>query len=239
MNDSKPLPPDYMTDALARWRALTDWPLMVLAIASLPVLLLEIERNSLPTADRAFIDGVNIFVLAAFLVDYVVELTLARNRRRYLTHEWWSLLIVAAQAVALVPALAAFGALRALRAARLFRFVAIVLRGIAIGGGAANNGRQLIRDHAAGFAIGVAGLTWLTSASAFTIAEDVGVDGRIHSFFDSLWWSVCTITTVGYGDIYPVTAAGRIIGGFTMIVGVSTFAIVTAKIAQFLVRVDP
>ncbi len=77
-----------------------------------------------------------------------------------------------------------------------------------------------------------------TSAAAFTVAEDVGVNGRIHSFFDALWRSLSTITTVGYGDIYPVTTAGRIIGGFTMIVGISTFALVTAKIAQFLVRSD-
>ena len=46
------------------------------------------------------------------------------------------------------------------------------------------------------------------------------------------------MTTVGYGDVYPITAAGRIVGGFTMIVGISTFAIVTAKIAEFLVRFD-
>ena len=96
----------------------------------------------------------------------------------------------------------------------------------------------MIREHAASFALGMAGLTWLTSAAAFTVAEDVGLNGRISSFFDSLWWSLSTITTVGYGDIYPVTTAGRIIGGFTMIVGISTFALVTAKIAQFLVRSD-
>ncbi|HEY7628137.1 MAG TPA: hypothetical protein VH761_13765 [Ilumatobacteraceae bacterium] len=47
----------------------------------------------------------------------------------------------------------------------------------------------LLREHAAGFALGMAGLTWLTSAAAFTVAEDVGVNGRIHSFFDALWWS--------------------------------------------------
>ena len=75
-------------------------------------------------------------------------------------------------------------------------------------------------------------------AAAFTVAEDVGVNGRVHSFFDALWWSLATITTVGYGDIYPVTVAGRIVGGFTMIVGISTFALITAKIAQFLVRPD-
>ena len=61
------------------------------------------------------------------------------------------------------------------------------------------------------------------------------MNGRLHSFFDALWWSTATITTVGYGDIFPVTAAGRIIGAMTMVVGISTFAVVTAKITEVLV----
>ena len=226
----------YMTPRLATWRRWTDWPLMVIAIASLPVLLLEVERHRLPHADRAFIDGVNIVVLIAFAVDYVTEFAVVSNRRLYVRSEFLSLLIVVGQAFTLVPSLAAFGLLRTLRAARLLRVIAIAIRAAAIGGSASRDGRRMIREHAASFALGMAGLTWLTSAAAFTVAEDVGVNGRIHSFFDALWWSLSTITTVGYGDIYPVTAAGRIIGGFTMIVGISTFALVTAKIAQFLVR---
>ena len=71
---------------------------------------------------------------------------------------------------------------------------------------------------------------------AFCLAEDVGEHGRVHSFFDALWWSTATITTVGYGDLFPITAAGRIVGGITMFVGISTFAIVTAKVAEILVR---
>jgi voltage-gated potassium channel len=46
------------------------------------------------------------------------------------------------------------------------------------------------------------------------------------------------LTTVGYGDISPVTFVGRVVGGFTMVVGISTFAIITAKVAEFLVRSD-
>jgi voltage-gated potassium channel len=89
---------------------------------------------------------------------------------------------------------------------------------------------------AASFALGVAALTWLSSAVAFTLLEDVGTDGRITSFGDALWWSTTTITTVGYGDVYPETGAGRIIARFTMAIGISAFAVVTAKVAEFLVR---
>jgi voltage-gated potassium channel len=103
---------------------------------------------------------------------------------------------------------------------------------------AAREGRDVIVRHAAGFALGLAGFTWITSAVLFTLVEDVGEGERVHSFFDALWWSLTTMTTVGYGDVYPITAAGRILGGFTMVVGISAFAIVTAKVAEFLVRFD-
>ena len=51
---------------------------------------------------------------------------------------------------------------------------------------------------------------------------------------DGRWWAAATITTVGYGDVYPVTPVGRLVGGFTKVVGISSFALVTATIAQFL-----
>ena len=84
----------------------------------------------------------------------------------------------------------------------------------------------------------IAVLTCLSSAVGFTLVEDVGNGKRIHSFFDALWWSAATISTVGYGDIYPITAAGRVIAIATMLIGVSSFAVVTAKVAQFLIRND-
>ena len=72
----------------------------------------------------------------------------------------------------------------------------------------------------------------------FTLAEDVGDNGRVESFADALWWSAATITTVGYGDIAPVTLGGRIAGVITMVVGISTFAVITARVAAFLVVDD-
>lgn len=226
----------YETPGLVRWRKATDAPLLVLAVGSLPLLLLELARADLPRSDRLFLDAVNVLVLVAFAVDYLVELAVARPRGRFVRAEWTSLLIVSSQAIALVPALTGFGLLRIFRAGRVWRSVAAMTRVVAVGGAAAHEGRAILRRHAAAFALGVAGMTWLTSAVGFTLVEDVGVDGRLHSFFDGLWWSTGTITTAGSGNVAPVTAAGRLIGGFTMIVGISAFAIVTAKVAEFLVR---
>lgn len=219
----------YETPRLVTWRRWTDAPLVVIAVGTLPLLLLELARYRLVRADRLLLDVASVVVLLAFGADFGVELVLSSDRRRYVRQEWLGLVIVVAQAAALVPALTGVGALRALRAGRV---VAIL---VALGG---THGRATLRRHAASLALGTAGLVWLTSAVVFTLVEDVGAEGRVHSFFDALWWSTTTITTVGYGDIFPVTTAGRITAGVTMLVGISAFAVLTAKVAELLVRSD-
>jgi voltage-gated potassium channel len=118
------------------------------------------------------------------------------------------------------------------------RVVGTLSRVVGIGAASKEQGRKFFKEKAASVAFGMAGFTLVTSAVGFTIAEDVGDGRRISSFFDALWWSASTITTVGYGDIYPVTAIGKVIAVFTMVVGVSTLAVVTARIAQFLIKTE-
>ena len=220
---------------LATWRRRTDVPLLLIAIGSLPLLLLEIIANRLSDGDQRFLTGVNIAVFIAFAIDYVVEISVTYKRTTYVRTQWASLLIVISQFLALLPAL---GFLGILRGARALRIIGTLSRVIGIGAASKEQGRKFFKEKAASVAFGMAGFTLITSAVAFTIAEDVGDGRRINSFFDALWWSAATITTVGYGDIYPVTAAGRIIAVFTMIVGISTLAVVTARIAQFLISAD-
>ncbi len=223
----------YIGKSLITWRKWTDIPLIVLAVGSLPILLLELVSNRLSNSDQQFIQIVNVVVFVAFFVDYLVELAIARQKSSYIRHEWTSLLVVVAQGLAISSSLGLFGALRSLRALRLF--VAIG-RLVAIGSAAGKETRRIFARRAASLAIGVAGFTWITSAVGFTLAEDVGVNGRVKSFGDALWWSASTISTVGYGDIYPVSAAGRTLAVFTMMIGVSVFGVLTARIAQFLIQ---
>lgn len=213
-------------------------PLLMLAIGSVPLLLIEIERDALTIADRRLLDAVNVIVLVAFALDYVVELALTDDRGSFVRGEWINAVIVVTSAMAVVPALATIGGFRVLRGVPVLRALIGVVRLIAIGGAAAHHARRVVRRRALPFAIGVAVLTWITAAAAFTLAEDVGANGRVQSFTDALWWSAATITTVGYGDIAPVTLAGRIVGVATMVVGISTFAVVTARVAAFLVADD-
>ena len=236
MNQSSKQPTKIeVSQGLALWRNWTDVPLLVLAIGSLPLLLLELITERLNETDKNFLFIVNVVVFIAFATDYFVELIICKQKSLYLKTEWSSLLIWIAQLLALLPAL---GFLGILRGARALRVIGTISRVIGIGAASREQGRKFFKEKAASVAFGLSGFTLITSAVAFTIAEDVGDGRRVHSFFDSLWWSASTITTVGYGDIYPITAAGRIIAVFTMLIGVSTLAVVTARIAQFLLKDD-
>jgi voltage-gated potassium channel len=208
---------------------------VVIAVGSLPLLLLETISDRLPDSDRNFIFIVNLVVFIAFAIDYIVKLVLSDSKPTYIRTQWLSFFIVISQLLALLPALGVLGVLRGVRAIRV---LSIIARVIGIGAATKSSGQEFFKKRAASVAFGIAGLTLITSAVAFTIAEDVGDGRRINSFFDALWWSAATITTVGYGDIYPVTSAGRIIAVFTMVVGISTLAVVTARIAKFLIATD-
>ena len=220
---------------LQSWQNKTDGLLVVIAVGSLPLLLLETISDRLPEGDRNFIVIVNLVVFIAFAIDYIVKLVLTDSKPTYIRTQWLSLFIVISQLLALLPALGIFGVLRGVRAIRV---LGVIARIFGIGAATKSSGKEFFKKRAASVAFGVAGLTLITSAVAFTIAEDVGDGRRINSFFDALWWSAATITTVGYGDIYPVTTAGRIIAVFTMVVGISTLAVVTARIAKFLISTD-
>ncbi|UCB47438.1 MAG: NAD-binding protein [Spirochaetota bacterium] len=80
----------------------------------------------------------------------------------------------------------------------------------------------------------VAGLLALSAIGAYIF--EVGKNQEYTSLWDTLWWTVVTITTVGYGDKYPVTVGGKLVGILMMVLGVATVGIVTGRIASFLVN---
>lgn len=65
-----------------------------------------------------------------------------------------------------------------------------------------------------------------------------GTNPNDKSLFDAFWWSMVTLTTIGYGDIYPVTAGGRIVAMFLMMIGIGLLSVSTAGVAAYLVRFD-
>jgi voltage-gated potassium channel len=74
-------------------------------------------------------------------------------------------------------------------------------------------------------------------ALAFHSAE-AGLNPKVHGFFDCLWWAVATVTTVGYGDVIPVTLLGKLIGMAMMLLGTTLFCSFTAVFSSLIVSYE-
>jgi voltage-gated potassium channel len=90
------------------------------------------------------------------------------------------------------------------------------------------------RGHLARFLTAAAVLV-LNGAIIVDLFERHAPGSNIHTLRDALWWSFVTVTTVGYGDFYPVTSGGRITACFIMGTGLLTLAVVTAQVASSFV----
>jgi voltage-gated potassium channel Kch len=88
-----------------------------------------------------------------------------------------------------------------------------------------------------GYVLAIVAVVILTGAAGFYAVEH-GRNAAVKDFGDSLWWALVTMTTVGYGDIVPTTAAGRVFGAFLMFTGIGALGISTAAIAAYLIRFD-
>lgn len=98
-------------------------------------------------------------------------------------------------------------------------------------------GRSL-HVRAAGWATLVLGAVMLAGSYAVVAAERGAPDANLTSYPRALWWSVETATTVGYGDLYPVTFWGRVVACLVMFTGITTYGMVTAAIATWFVGHD-
>lgn len=88
---------------------------------------------------------------------------------------------------------------------------------------------------AAGGATAVLVVVMLLGSWAVVAAEDGARGANLTSYPKALWWSIETATTVGYGDFFPVTPWGRVVGSVVMVVGITTYGMVTAALATWFV----
>ena len=86
------------------------------------------------------------------------------------------------------------------------------------------------------YVLAVVAVVILTSATGFYFAE-VGTNQNVHGFGDAVWWAIVTVTTIGYGDIYPVTVMGRVVGGFLIFAGIGILSLFTAATAAYLIKI--
>jgi voltage-gated potassium channel len=196
------------------------WELVMAAITiAWVVVSFALEEQSETPAVLAFDLAVWVILGAEFLT----RLAASRDRRAYLRGHW-------IDGIALIPAARAFRLLRLFRLIRLVRAFAGVYRALVAFDRFARD-RQLIMLFLAWLAVA------LICSTALYLAE-VEANEAIQEPFDALWWGVTTLTTVGYGDIYPVTPEGRLAAGAMMVLGITLWAAITATITSRIVALD-
>lgn len=196
-----------------KWERRTEVPLVLLALAFLVAYAWPILDPTVDRSTRELLDATSWTVWAAFALDLVVRVGLAEQRVRYLRDHWYDV------------ALVALPMLRPLRLLRLLALARMLNRGVA--GSLANR----VTVYVVGVALAAVGL----GALAVLDAERDADGANLVTIGDALWWAATTVTTVGYGDYYPVTVTGRLVALCLMLVGIAVVGSVTASVASWFI----
>lgn len=194
-----------------RWEAITGRPLDVLGLVFLVDFLLTRLVPDGPAWWQPTLTVVSLLVWLAFAIDYFVRLSLSSDRWAFVRSRPLDLLMV------LVPML------------RVLRAILLIRRSF----------RSISTERIAGSLLAIVGIIVATGAVLEWAVEHDAPGANITTLGLSFWWSIVTTTTVGYGDTYPVTTAGRVIASMIMMVGIGLIGTVSATVAAWFVKHRP
>jgi voltage-gated potassium channel len=196
-----------------RWERRAEIPLLLLAVAFLVGYAWPVLDPQLDSDLTNVLRTVSWTVWAVFAIDFAVRIYLAEERVDYARRHWYDV------ALTLLPML------RPLRLLRLLAFARILNR----------TARSSLVGRVSTYVFGTAVISALLAAIAVLDVEQDVRGANITSVGDALWWSATTVTTVGYGDHYPVTLEGRLIAVALMIVGIATVGAVIATLTAWII----
>ena len=223
----------------SRW---SKW-LLIVSVVYLFVVLYEMLPGVRIGAALWVID---FCIWLVFLADYTWRvLFLAPNRRRYARTPLCVLdaVVVAAFPITVVLAFlpTSFNGVLLGGVARLLRVAAQLLRfgRVGVQGAKAVGQAHRVFTRRTLYWVAPLALLFTTYAAIFVwMAEKPHNDANIRGLSDAGWWALVTLETVGYGDVYPHTASGRIMAVLLMLVGVAFFGLITAALASVFVEND-
>ena len=207
-----------------------DALMIALALVSVCLLFFEVLADHTPAQTRS-LELADLTIAFVFLGEFSIRLVRAPKRALFLRKHWWELLASIPFTSETTQILRAFNLLRLFRLMRLLRLIRFVVR------------FQILLENSARFArqtyllyiSTTAGIVILAGALGFHYME-AGANPNVHGLWDCLWWTIVTITTVGYGDIYPVTTGGRVLAIFLMLGGIATMGAATAAITAYVIE---
>jgi len=214
--------------SLGRW----ELPIELLVVANLIALAFETVPELSPFWHQA-LWSFEVFCAAVYTVEYTIRVFLAQPRWRYMVSFYGIIDLLAIAPFYLMvafnmQAVRAFRLLRLLRLFKLVRYTNAVHR--------FRRAFAIARDDLVLFGVTALIVLYISAIGIHYFEHDAQPE-RFASVFDSLWWAVATLTTVGYGDIYPITAGGRLFTFLILVLGLGLIAVPSGLMASALSRV--
>ena len=203
--------------------------ILVLTVMSLVIMVLLVLPLSQATHDTLRV--YDNLICVVFLVDFGVNLRGSHPRSAYFVHRrGWLDLLGSIPNLAVIPFVGLFRLARISRLERIMRMLSGQNRKLLINDVLRN------RSQYALFITLMLVLLVLSTASVLILQfESVSPDANIKTGGDALWWSIVTLTTVGYGDRYPVTDLGRLTAISVMFAGIGVIGALASILASILV----
>ena len=203
-------------DLVDRIEEVTKYPLVAVGIAWL-VIGITILTTDVNSSASTFLVG-SLFVLwATVFVEYLVRLVVTPDRRGYLKRRWVEPVTV------VVPPLQGW------------HFVGIEKMGLLLHE-AELRVEAILRHHSLFRVLLAAAVTLFLGAWLVLLFEENAKGSNIHTYPEALWWAIVTVTTVGYGDRFPVTGGGRMVAVILMLLGIGLIGVLTATVASVFIK---
>jgi voltage-gated potassium channel len=212
-------------DALLRFEHATALPMLVLALAIIPIIVVPLVVDLSPGALSA-LEAADWLIWAVFAGELTVRFILAPHKPRFLEH---NLIDVAVVVIPFAQPLRLLRSIRVLRVARVARAGTYMARGV-------EEGRTVFSRENFSYALSVALIAVSGTAVLVWAVEREAPNSTIKTLPDALWWAVTTVSTVGYGDKYPVTPEGRIVAVVLMVLGIGLFGLIAATLSSFFIE---
>jgi voltage-gated potassium channel len=200
-------------DAIER---VTRYPLFLLGIAWLVIAVIVLTTDVDSSASTTLV-AVLFALWAVMLVEYLVRLVISPDRRGYLRRRW------------VEPATVVLPPLQGWHLVGMEKMSLLVHEG--------ELRAEAILKHHSLFRVLIAALgTLLVGSWLVLLFEEHAPGSNIHNYPDALWWAIVTVTTVGYGDRFPVTGGGRAVAVVLMLVGIGLIGTLTATVASVFMK---
>ncbi|HEY1915044.1 MAG TPA: ion channel [Streptosporangiaceae bacterium] len=194
----------------------TKYPLAILGLAWLVVGVIALTRHINGKSSIVLV-GTLFALWAIALLEYLVRLVITPDTRGYLRRRWVEPVTVVAPA------------LQGWHLVGIERMTLLIHEGEL-------RVESILRHHSLFRVLGAATGTLFLGAWLVLLFEKDAADGNIHSYPQALWWAIVTVTTVGYGDKFPVTEGGRIVACVLMLIGIGLIGTLTATVASVFVK---